>query len=325
MDPSFTIGEMIEAGRITGPRTFATGIALTCSDYDEFRDIVTYDDAAEHLDREANAGAISIKDYKQCTRTQRQMLAEAARRKGVTITSEGADLMYLIGLIMNGSTGWEHPIQYHPIYRDVAQFFGQTGAHYSAQLILSDYPHGDALEYWMSREDVWSNPKLRAWTPWDKLAARRIFVKKPLEEYIFPILAQGAADIKHAGGYLATGAHGEFDGPGTHWELWSYAQALKPLEALETATTGPAHFLGLESEIGSLAAGKFADLVVLDGNPLADIHQTASVHWVMKEGKLYDAGTLDEVWPRKRPYGIKPWALEGMTRVDTRADTWWDR
>ena len=324
MEPGFPVAEMIEAGRIVGPRTFSTGVPLTCSDFDDLREIDSYEDAREHLVREVNYGAISIKDYKQCTRIQRQMLAEAARRAPVTLTSEGSDLIYLLGLIMNGSTGWEHPLQEHPIYRDVAQFFGQAGATYSAQLFISDYPHGDAIEYWLGREDLWRNRKLLAWTPWEEIATRRSFVKKPLEEYILPIAAQGAAQIKRAGGYLAVGAHGEMDGLGTHWELWSYALGLTPMEALEAGTIDGARFLGLEGETGSIVPGKLADLVVLGSNPLDDIHHTEDVVSVMKAGRLYDASTLDELWPRRRPYGGRWWNPEAMLREDVRADDYWD-
>lgn len=325
MDPSFTIGEMIEAGRIVGPRTFSTGVPLTCSDYDDLREIGTSADAAEQIDRAVNAGAISIKDYKQCTRVQREMLADVGRHRGVTMTSEGSDLHYLLGLIMGGSAGWEHAIQYHPLYSDVARFFGQAGAHYSAQLILSDYPHGNALEYWFSREDLWKNRKVLEWSRWQDIATRRTFIAKPPEEYIFPILAEGAADIMRAGGYLAVGAHGEQDGLGTHWELWSYATALTPMETLEAGSLGGAHFLGLEREIGSIVPGKLADLMILNSNPLDNIRNTVDIHAVMKAGKLYNAETLDEIWPRARPYGPKPWNPVDVLRSDLRPDDVWDR
>lgn len=325
MDPSFTIGEMIEAGRVVGPRTFSTGVPLTCSDFDDLREIGTYADAAEQIDRAVNAGAISIKDYKQCTRVQREMLEDVGRKRGVTLTSEGSDLHYLLGLIMGGSAGWEHAIQYHPLYSDVARFFGQAGAHYSAQLILSDYPHGDALEYWFSREDLWKNRKVLEWNRWQDIATRRTFIAKPPEEYIFPILAEGAADIMRAGGYLAVGAHGEQDGLGTHWELWSYAMALTPMEALEAGSLGGAHFLGLEREIGSIVPGKLADLMILNSNPLDHIRNTVDIHSVMKAGKLYNAETLDEIWPRSRPYGPKPWNPADALRADLRPDNVWDR
>jgi len=323
--PSFALSELIEAGRLTGPRTFSAGVPLTCSDFDDLRNIDNYQEALDHVRREANLGAISIKDYRQCTRIQRQMLAEAARAAGVTITSEGSDPLYLVGLIMNGSTGWEHPIQYHPLYADYTRFLGQAGAHYSAQLFISDYPHGSAIDHWLGQEDLWKNDKVREWSLWPKTALRRGLTKKPLEEFIFPILAEGAADIKRNGGYLATGAHGEQDGLGTHWEVWSYSQALTPIEALEAASLDGAHFLGLEREIGSIVTGKVADLVILNSNPLADIRKTTDIRYVMKAGRLYDARTMAEVWPRKKPYGKKPWDQAEMHRLDVRPDDYWDR
>jgi cytosine/adenosine deaminase-related metal-dependent hydrolase len=325
VEPSFSISELIEAGRLVGPRTFSTGVPLTCSDYDDFREITSLEEAEDHVRRATNLGAISIKDYRQCTRVQRQMMAEAARRAGVTLTSEGSDPLYLVGLIMSGSTGWEHPIQYHPLYADFTKFFGLTGAHYSAQLFISDYPHGAAIDHWLGERDLWLDDKVREWTAWPETALRRGLTSKPIEEFIFPILAEGAADIKRAGGYLAAGAHGEQDGLGTHWEVWSYAAALTPIEALEAASLDGAHFLGLEREIGSITKGKLADLVVLNSNPLADIRRTTDIRYVMKAGRLWDARTLDEIWPEARPYGKKPWDQPEMHRLDTRADGFWNR
>ena len=325
VDPSFALSEMIEAGRLAGPRTYSTGVPLTCSDFDDFREIATLDDALEHVRRASNLGAISIKDYRQCTRVQREMMAEAARRTGITLTSEGSDPLYILGLIMNGSTGWEHPIQYHPLYADYTKFFGMAGAHYSAQLFISDYPHGAAIDHWLGQEDLWRNDKVREWSPWPALALRRGLTAKPAEEFIFPILAEGAADIKRAGGYVPAGAHGEQDGLGTHWEVWSYAMALTPMEALEAASLDGAHFLGLDQELGSISVGKVADLVVLDSNPLEDIRRTIDIRYVMKSGRLRDARTLDEVWPTTRPYGKHPWVQEEMNRLDTRGDDWWNR
>ncbi len=317
---SFAIGEMIEAGRIMGPRSYSTGPSLTCGPWSPLRKIRTFEDAQDHVDRLANLGAISIKDYKQCTRLQRTWLAEAARRRGVTLTSEGSDMEYFLGLIMTGHAGWEHPLQYVPVYSDVTNFFGRSGAHYSAQLLMSDYPTGNAIEYWMGEADLWLDDKLLRWSPWQETATRRSFVKKPLREFMFPILAEGAADIKRAGGHLAVGAHGEQDGLGTHWEVWAYGQAVTPMEALEAASYGGAHFLGMEQEIGSIEPGKLADLVVLRSNPLDDIRNTTDIQYVMKSGRLYDAETLDEIWPQARPYGVQPWVSEDVLRRDLRRD-----
>jgi hypothetical protein len=50
----------------------------------------------------------------------------------------------------------------------------------------------------------------------------------------------------------------------------------------------------------AIEAGKFADLLIMDRDPLADITNTMSLSFVMTNGRLYDANTLDEVWPRQK-------------------------
>lgn len=70
---------------------------------------------------------------------------------------------------------------------------------------------------------------------------------------------------------------------------------LTPLDALRTATLNPARFLKKDSESGSVAAGKAADLVVLDANPLADIRNTTKIRAVVAAGRYYDRGALDHM------------------------------
>jgi len=69
---------------------------------------------------------------------------------------------------------------------------------------------------------------------------------------------------------------------------------MTPLEALRTATITPAKALGFDAEIGSVEAGKLADLVILDVNPLEDIYQTDRIFKVMQNGRLFDAATMTE-------------------------------
>ena len=91
------------------------------------------------------------------------------------------------------------------------------------------------------------------------------------------------------------GAHGQQDGIGAHWEMWSFVKGgWTPLQALQAATINPARTLGLERDLGSLENGKLADLVVLDANPLENIRNTDKVAQVMLGGRLYDAITLNE-------------------------------
>ena len=90
--------------------------------------------------------------------------------------------------------------------------------------------------------------------------------------------------------------------------MWAFsAGGLSPHEVLRIGTWDGAHALGMDAEIGSIEAGKYADLIVLDKNPLDDIHNTTAIHYVMKNGRLYDGATLDEVWPRARALPAMWW------------------
>ena len=66
------------------------------------------------------------------------------------------------------------------------------------------------------------------------------------------------------------------------------------MQALQTATSSPAAYLGLDADLGSLEVGKLADLLILHHNPLDDIRNSDDISKVMLNGHLYDAATLDE-------------------------------
>jgi imidazolonepropionase-like amidohydrolase len=68
---------------------------------------------------------------------------------------------------------------------------------------------------------------------------------------------------------------------------------LTPLEALRAATLNPATFLGRESDLGTIARGKLADLVPLDAKPLDDSRGTQKIDAVIVGGRLYDRAALD--------------------------------
>jgi imidazolonepropionase-like amidohydrolase len=66
-----------------------------------------------------------------------------------------------------------------------------------------------------------------------------------------------------------------------------------PMEALQAATSKPAEFLNRSNEQGTIASGQRADLVLLDANPLEDIHNTQKIHAVILKGKYLDRDALD--------------------------------
>ncbi len=70
---------------------------------------------------------------------------------------------------------------------------------------------------------------------------------------------------------------------------------LTPLEALKTATFNPAKYFNLEDELGSIKENRWADMVILDANPLENIEHTKQINAVIKQGKLMDRATLDKL------------------------------
>jgi imidazolonepropionase-like amidohydrolase len=82
---------------------------------------------------------------------------------------------------------------------------------------------------------------------------------------------------------------------------------MKPIDALRAATLHSADAIGLAKDIGSLEVGKMADLQVLDQNPLDRLENSTSIRYVMKNGRLYEAETLTEVWPRQRALPAEWW------------------
>ena len=131
-------------------------------------------------------------------------------------------------------------------------------------------------------------------------------------EYLFPGIAAGAAEIQRRGGLVGIGSHGEMPGIGMHWEMEAHViGGMTPMEAIHAATIGSAETIGRQDEFGSINSGKFADLIILTADPRANIRNTLAIGQVIKNGRLYDGQTLNEVWPRKRPLP-EPWFRHDM-------------
>jgi imidazolonepropionase-like amidohydrolase len=128
-------------------------------------------------------------------------------------------------------------------------------------------------------------------------------VRDPLalrQEY-FARNLQMVGALHHAGVPFMAGtdtAPGVYIMPGfsLHDELANFVEAgFTPMEALQTATSNPANFLGLEASLGSVEPGKIADLVLLRESPLKDILNSRKISVVISRGRVFDRATLDQI------------------------------
>ena len=85
-----------------------------------------------------------------------------------------------------------------------------------------------------------------------------------------------------------------------------HAGGISNHDMLKVATLLGAEALGLSKDLGSIVKGKIADLVVLEKNPLENIRHTNTVELVVKNGFVYDAETLDKIYPTKEKQDY-PW------------------
>jgi len=307
-----------------GPRVFSTG--ENTMPISPRTGPSNYEQAEDFVRQLADIGGISLKIYLDPRRDQRQMYSEAARKYGLSVTNEGADLFSNIASMLDGNTGFEHPLLYPYLYDDAIQFFGRTKAVYSPTVTVASMSELLSEDYYRSRMKVWEGPRLRRFMPWQQHMRYIDYSTHPKHEYAFPLIGFAVHDLIEAGGYAALGGHGQNQGLDTHIEIWAYAEGLEPIEALELASLGGAYMCGLEDDLGSIEPGKLADLLVLESNPLDDIRNTLDIAYVMKGGVLYDSATLEQIWPEREPVGDPPGmaADDAVYRSDTRSLHYWD-
>jgi Tol biopolymer transport system component len=295
----FAYQDLVDTGDIIGLRAFSTGPGVFSDNNfqstEEVKGVLTK--------YRKYYGTHNIKSYVVGNRKQRQYMVEASKELEMMPTTEGAlDLKLNLTHVIDGFHGNEHTLPITPLYKDVLQMFAQSGIAETPTLIVNyGGPFGE--DYFYESYNVHDDAKLNHFTPHriidEKTKRRGGWFRK--DEYAFPKLAAQMAKLERAGGLVGVGSHGQLQGLGYHWEMWMLASGgMTPMEVLRCATVNGAKIVGRPQDIGSIEPGKLADLLVLDKNPLEDIHNTNSVHWVMKNGELFEGDTLDQIWPEQK-------------------------
>jgi hypothetical protein len=295
----FAYQDLVDSGDIIGLRAFSTGPGVFSDNnfqsMEEVKGVLTK--------YKKYYGTPNIKSYIVGNRKQRQFMVQASKELGMMPTTEGGlDLKLDLTHVIDGFHGNEHTLPITPLYKDVLQIFAQSGIASTPTLIVNyGGPFGE--NYWYEYSEVHDNAKLNHFTPHriidEKTKRRPEWFRK--DEYAFPKLSAQVAKLERAGGLVGVGSHGQLQGLGYHWEMWMLASGgMTPLEVLRCATVNGSKIIGRPDDLGSIQPGKLADLVILDKNPLDDIHNTNTIHWVMKNGELFEGDTLDQVWPEQK-------------------------
>ena len=307
MAPLVSYADNIAAGVLPGPRIGYGGFQFYSDwsfDEDQGRGIEPEADP-DHIRRSVALleafGAQHIK-----TRTFRRwdinarMIAEAHRR-GMRATGHCSHLLPLIAAGMDAkehiglceTRGNTH------MYDDMIQLFRAAGigvvptiSYLDLAVRLSEKPtylDGDAeLAPFMPARDAFGwmlemTPETRE--DWSKDVRNSI---------------EGTAKLFRAGVNIGTGTDIWQVPTGVHMELEKLVAAgMTPLQAIHAGTGGAARILGAERELGTIDVGKWADLVILDADPLADIHNTRRIWQVVQNGRIVDRpGILKVIKPR---------------------------
>jgi imidazolonepropionase-like amidohydrolase len=168
-------------------------------------------------------------------------------------------------------------------YEDVIQLFGK-----SQRTLTPTISGGGARELFEKDPSLKTDPRFTLYPQWMQ---RRV----AQNNYSFAVDPRGGSgkmvlDVMKAGGLIVAGT----DTPNAinlHGEIKAYTMAgMSSFDALKTATVNPAKALGLNA--GTIEPGKLADLIAIDGDPIADIANTVKVKKVIANGRVYDVAEL---------------------------------
>jgi imidazolonepropionase-like amidohydrolase len=303
---------MLLAGIVDGDGPFALGIARVNSP----------DDAAMWVKKYHDAGFQQMKIYSSVKEENVKAICADAHQLGMTVTGHIPNGMTAYDGVSDGMDQVNHIHYITDLYlpkgfsfrkaspeerkkvlesidvnsassKEIVQFFKQHGTVIDPTVALMEFIANPAARPYSDVEPGAAKvaPELReqlmgGGVPADQAALSQLRLQRELEVI-------GA--LHRAGVTIVAGTDQTVPGYSVYREIELYVKAgFTPLEALQAATLVPARVMKVDGESGTVEAGKRADLDILDSNPLENIHNIRSVHWVVANGVLYDPAPLWE-------------------------------
>lgn len=333
---SYESTEMTLAGENVGPRWLSSGAVIygrSGKPDRVYNRIANIEDARNIVRRKLAIGGNILKSYKLTTRQQKQDLLRAAAERGLMVDLEGAGHFYdNVTAILDGYTNLEHNLPVATYYDDVLQLFRNSMLSNTPTLIVT---FGELFgeSYIYEHQEPWKESKVRTYIPgvnnaYNPIAGagdaplyvramQSIHQADELYDIGFRSVSRSVKRLDDAGVTINVGSHGQASGIAIHWEMQLLAEGgMAPMRILRAATLNGAKTYGLDHQLGSIEPGKLADLIVLDKDPLTDIHNTNSVRYTMVNGRLYDAETMNEIGNYDRPRSKFFWELTDRHGID---------
>ncbi len=332
--------DLINAGKSSGPRLFASGPyfgAFRCEyniktaedDCIAWPNDISEEEIRSEVDKWAQQGVISIK-IKQATPGEAKILIEQAHKNGMTTTAHLANYhgeydVHLRDAILMGLDRVEHRItlgiggERSAEMDQMIELMIDNQVYYDPNLQMYG---GINLRKELGSELVWTD-EAKYFTPYTQsLLDKRGDPPPESEEVEFKQrVVELKAFFKKGGGDLIIVGTDEpvyttlLPGFAFHRELYAMTHVGIPaMKVIQAATINGAKALGVADRLGSIEAGKEADIIIINGDPLTDIKDTRNIEFIIKEGVLYDPKVLlNSAEGKIGPYGPEDhaqWELE---------------
>jgi imidazolonepropionase-like amidohydrolase len=283
----------------------------------------TPEQARQWVDRYHEAGFQQMKIYSSVKLNEVKAVAEEAHRLGMTVTGHVPNGLDAYQVIEAGQDQINH-IQYimdilhaplpYPSPRRAAYAAVDFDSAEAQKSITFLNAHHTVIDPTLAVFELGTASTAKPTTSFEpgvnrvapELAAQLTDVGPPptdadVREKVFEKEIAAVGVLHHAGVTVVTGTDQAVPGFSLYREIELYVQAgFTPLEAIQAATIVPARVMSLDQELGTVEAGKRADLIVLGANPLDDIHNIRKVESVITNGRMYKCADL---W---QSVGFKP-------------------